>query len=75
MAEAKDLALSLIESAPISLAAILEVMDATQGMNPQDGFARIRQGLPFYSKVYSSEDAQEGPRAFVEGRPPVWKGR
>ena len=75
MAEAKDLANSLIESAPISLAAILEVMDATYGMNPQDGFARIRQGLPYYSKVYSSEDAQEGPRAFVEGRPPVWKGR
>jgi enoyl-CoA hydratase/carnithine racemase len=23
----------------------------------------------------SSEDAKEGPRAFAEGRPPVWKGR
>ena len=27
------------------------------------------------SPVYLSEDAQEGPRAFAEKRPPVWKGK
>jgi enoyl-CoA hydratase len=26
-------------------------------------------------EVYASEDAQEGPRAFAEHRPPVWHGR
>jgi enoyl-CoA hydratase/carnithine racemase len=28
-----------------------------------------------WEPVYRSEDAQEGPRAFAEGRPPQWKGR
>jgi len=27
------------------------------------------------SKVFQSEDAKEGPRAFAEKRPPVWRGR
>ncbi|HEY2301094.1 MAG TPA: enoyl-CoA hydratase-related protein [Acidimicrobiales bacterium] len=28
-----------------------------------------------WEPVYLSEDAQEGPRAFADKRPPVWKGR
>ena len=27
-----------------------------------------------WEPVYLSEDAQEGPRAFRDGRPPVWRG-
>ena len=28
-----------------------------------------------WEPVYRSEDAQEGPLAFRDKRPPVWKGR
>jgi enoyl-CoA hydratase/carnithine racemase len=30
---------------------------------------------PAYQALVASEDFREGPRAFAEGRPPVWKGR
>jgi hypothetical protein len=28
-----------------------------------------------YRRMHASEDAKEGPRAFAEKRPPVWRGR
>jgi enoyl-CoA hydratase/carnithine racemase len=33
------------------------------------------EGDRHFEPAYLSEDAQEGPRAFRERRPPVWKGR
>jgi crotonobetainyl-CoA hydratase len=44
---------------------------------PLDGaFAHLRSGgLAAYERMLSSEDAEEGPRSFSEGRDPHWQGR
>ena len=42
------------------------------GLTEEEGWAV--QG-PFSGKVFTSEDAREGPRAFAEKREPKWQGR
>jgi crotonobetainyl-CoA hydratase len=71
---AKELAARICASAPLSVAATLEVLRETEGQPIREGFATMRGDLPVYSTVAASADAQEGPRAFVEGRPPRWHG-
>lgn len=71
---AMRLAAKICASAPLSVAATLEVVRDTEGQNIREGFATLRSGLSYYSRVGTSADAQEGPRAFVEGRPPRWHG-
>jgi crotonobetainyl-CoA hydratase len=73
---AQELAARIVASAPLAVAAILEVLEATDGQSVQDGYATLRSGaLPGYAAMLRSEDAAEGPAAFAERRPPVWKGR
>ena len=75
MAAALELADDICASAPLSVAAILEVLRATEGQDVRTGYATMRGGLPTYSRIGTSEDAREGPRAFVEKRRPSWQGR
>lgn len=75
MSAASDLAAGICASAPLSIAATLEVLRETEGQTIREGFATMRSGLPVYSRVAGSLDAAEGPRAFVERRPPRWQGR
>ena len=74
--EAMDLAAAVSASAPLAVAAALEVLDATQDGSVADGFALLRSGrLPRYEAMLTSQDAAEGPAAFAEKRPPRWQGR
>ena len=76
MPAAHALAAQIIRSAPLAVAAVLEVLDATEAGSVADGFAALRSGgLSRYGAMLASEDAAEGPAAFSERREPNWKGR
>lgn len=76
LACATDLARQICAAAPLSIAAVKEVVRATETLPIADGFRLLRGGeLAGYQRMLDSEDAVEGPRAFAERRPPVWQGR
>jgi crotonobetainyl-CoA hydratase len=73
---ARDLADRLIAAAPLAIAAVKEVVAATEHLSVEDGYAAMRSGAcPGYDRLLASDDFKEGPRAFAEKRPPVWRGR
>jgi crotonobetainyl-CoA hydratase len=72
---ALELASQVTAGAPLAIAAVQEVLAETAGLDVRDAFIRMRSGdLPAYTRMLGSEDAEEGPRAFAEKRPPEWKG-
>lgn len=76
MPAARSLAGRIIRSAPLAVAAVLEVLDATEAGSVRDGYAALRSGrLPRYAAMLASADAAEGPAAFAERRTPAWQGR
>jgi E-phenylitaconyl-CoA hydratase len=69
---AMDYASRLAANAPLAVRAIKELAVRSQYMHVQDGL-RLEQSIQ--SVLRQSEDAHEGPRAFAERRPAVFKGR
>ena len=72
--EARALAAELAVAAPLSIAAILDIERSTADLSIAEAMAAL-PGLSSYRAAIDSEDAVEGPRAFAERRPPVWRGR
>jgi crotonobetainyl-CoA hydratase len=76
MPVARELADAVVAAAPLAVASILDVMRRTEGMPADEGLALLRSGnVESYERMLASDDALEGPRAFMEKRPPRWTGR
>jgi enoyl-CoA hydratase len=69
---ALELAERIAKNAPLAVAASKQVIRQTRGLTEEESWAI--QG-PHSGKVFTSEDAREGPRAFAEKREPRWSGR
>ena len=72
MPAAFALADEIIACAPLSVANARQMVRHAMNMGVD---AALAEGEKLAAKLYESEDAREGPRAFKEKRKPVWKGR
>lgn len=76
MPAARALSSRIAEAAPLAVAAVKEVLRVTELMSLEKAFALMRSDPPAsYRRMLESEDVREGPKAFAEGRDPVWKAR
>lgn len=68
---AMEMALKIAANAPLTVRAARELVYLSTEMGRS---VALQAGRDLFESVYLSEDAQEGPRAFAEKRPPNWKG-
>jgi len=71
-ATALELASRIARNAPLSLSATKRLLDEGHGLT-EAGFWDLQ--APMIGRVFASEDALEGARAFAERRTPAWCGR
>lgn len=71
---AHQIATAIAASAPLSIAALLDIERRTVNVATDEAMASLKS-LASYRRAIDSEDAIEGQAAFTERRNPVWKGR
>ncbi|HLJ60041.1 MAG TPA: enoyl-CoA hydratase-related protein [bacterium] len=71
-ARAFEMAHKIAANAPLAVRAMKEATLRTLPMRPDDAYRYATQLL---RELERTEDAQEGSRAFLEKRAPVWRGR
>ena len=67
-----DLAGRIVVNAPI---AVRESRQVALAAFTTDDATLWRMTAKAFSEVAQTDDFSEGPRAFIEKRPPIWKGR
>jgi len=69
---ARAMAEKIARNAPLTVQAAREMVYLSTEMGRT---AAMKAAVHIFDKVYRSEDAQEGPRAFKEKRAPQWQGK
>ncbi|HYC22065.1 MAG TPA: crotonase/enoyl-CoA hydratase family protein [Candidatus Bathyarchaeia archaeon] len=72
LAKAREIAQLVCENGPLAVDAVLRTLHETDGMDEEEALAHE---FEYGWKVFQSEDAREGPRAFKEKRKPVFRRR
>ncbi|MFT4011736.1 MAG: enoyl-CoA hydratase-related protein [Nocardioidaceae bacterium] len=72
MDAAREMAEVICQNAPLTVAGHLEVVKLAYALDEAAAEAAADR---LFEPIYNSHDAQEGPRAFREGRKPVWQGK
>lgn len=76
MEAARELAARVIRTAPLAVAGIRQTVKESARMSLEEAYKALREdGFAAMTRCINSEDAAEGPRAMLERRDPVWKGR
>ena len=74
MPAARRLAEKICLSAPLSVAAVLELMRELETVSTGDAMKVLRENST-YRLAIESQDAAEGTKAFAEKRAPKWQGK
>ena len=74
MATARELATKICAAAPLSVAAVLELVRDLEDVSTDDAMQILRSNETYRAAI-NSQDAKEGADAYAEKRSPKWQGK